>query len=149
MGVNVNVIGRLGGDAEVVNGKNGQFVSFSLATDEFKNGEKGTAWLRVAYHGERAIKVAEYLKKGKMVNVIGSETVSIYTDKGGNAQVSRDVSASAIDFVSIGSGQTQNNTAETASTPEPTTGTLKRETVAAATAAAESTSKDPVDDLPF
>lgn len=105
MPVNVNVVGRLGKDAEVINGQKGQFLSFSLATDEFKNGERGTTWLRV---NSNNVKMAEWLKKGKMVNVIGTETVRTYQDKNGSTQVARDVNAVSLEFVSIGSGQTTN-----------------------------------------
>ena len=147
MGVNVNVIGRLGGDAEVVNGKNGQFVSFSLATDEFKNGEKGTAWLRVAYHGERAIKVAEYLKKGKLISVTGTETVSTYQAKDGSTQISRDINASNIEFIPIGRENADGSVTTTQEKPAEavTTGTFKAPQASVAVA----TEKAPEDDLPF
>ena len=148
--VNVNVIGRLGNDSEVINGKNGQFLSFRLATDDFKNGEKTTSWMRVTFNGEKGVKMAEWLKKGRMVNVMGTEFVSIYTDKSGQPQISRDISANNVEFVNIGSGQTQS---DTSSEVMPTTGKLEKpveqakpkkvETVAAAT------TSEPEDDLPF
>jgi len=123
MSVLVNVIGRLGNDSEIIDGKNGKFLSFSLATDDFKGGEKTTAWFRVHYNGERGIKLAEWLKKGRMVNVCGTETVGLWTDKSGNAQISRDINALSVEFVSTGnSGQTQTTTEEEV---VPTTGKLK------------------------
>ena len=148
--VNVNVIGRLGNDSELVNGKNGQFVSFRMATDEFKNGEKGTAWFRVNYNGERALKIQEWLKKGKLINVVGTETVGIYTDKNGQPQISRDINANHVEFVSVGSGQTQSDTA-TETTVEPVTG--KVEKPKKATVPPQSNEEvltfDDTDDLPF
>ena len=45
MAVKVNVIGRLGADAEVRESKNGKFVTFRVATDEFKNNTNETVWL--------------------------------------------------------------------------------------------------------
>ena len=79
--VNINVIGRLGADAELINGKNGQFASFRLAVDDRKNSEKTTTWFRVTLNGERVGKLVEYLTKGKLVNVIGTESVGTYQAK--------------------------------------------------------------------
>ena len=35
--VNVNVVGRLGADAELIKGENGTFLSFRMAVDDGKN----------------------------------------------------------------------------------------------------------------
>ena len=144
--VNVNFIGRLGADAELRTSKGGkQYVAMRVATDEFKNGEKGTAWINVTYHGDRAIKMHEYLKKGSAVSVMGSETVGTYQNKNGETQVSRDVLADRVDFLNLGkSGDGQANETST------DTGTFKPKEQEAemATAAAASTS-DGADDLPF
>jgi single-stranded DNA-binding protein len=154
--VNVNVIGRLGIDAEILDGKRGKFVSFRLAVPDFKDGEKTTTWMRVNYDGDRAIKLAEYLKKGKMVNVQGSEFVSTYTDKAGAVQISRDITAHNIEFVSIGSGQTNSDTATTTSAPPVSTGKLAEPKPVAAPKAidkpmptVDTSSSDSDDDLPF
>ena len=148
MAVNVNIVGRLGKDAEVISGQRGQFLSFSLATDEFKNGERGTAWLQVNYNN---IKMAEWLKKGKMVTVIGTETVRTYQDRNGQTQVGRDVNAVSVEFVNIGSGQTQSDSAsaapkETRPSAPITTGTLTPPK--SAVPVAETPSVDD-DELPF
>ena len=144
--VNVNFIGRLGADAELRTSKGGkQYVAMRVATDEFRNGEKGTAWINVTYHGDRAIKMHDYLKKGSAVSVMGSETVGTYQNKNGETQVSRDVLADRVDFVNLGkSGDGQASEAST------DTGTFKPKEQEAemATAAAASTS-DGADDLPY
>lgn len=141
MGVIVNFIGRLGADAELKTSKNGkQYVAMRVATDEFRNGEKSTAWLNVSYYAEKGTKMQEFLKKGSAVNVIGVETVGTYQSKNGETMVSRDVMADRVDFVNLGkSGDTQSNDAVTE------TGTFKPKTEEVAVAAA--TSSD--DDLPF
>ena len=141
MGVIVNFIGRLGADAELKTSKNGkQYVAMRVATDEFRNGEKSTAWLNVSYYAEKGTKMQEFLKKGSAVSVIGSETVGTYQSKNGETMVSRDVMADRVDFVNLGkSGDTQSNDAVTE------TGTFKPKTEEVAVAA--STSSD--DDLPF
>jgi single-strand DNA-binding protein len=141
MSVNVNFIGRLGADAELKTSKNGkQYVAMRIATDEFRNGEKSTAWLNVSYYAEKGIKMQEFLKKGSAVSVIGAETVGTYQSKNGETMVSRDVMADRVDFVNLGkSGDTQSNDAVTE------TGTFKPKGEEVAVAA--STSSD--DDLPF
>ena len=143
--VNVNIIGRLGADAELINGKNGPFLSFRMAVDDRKrNGdktEKITSWFRVTLNGERSSKLVEYLTKGKLVNVTGTESVGIYNSKDGTPQVSREVSANNIEFISVGSG----STASDSSTTEVTTVKLaEKPKVEVAT-----TTNDPEDDLPF
>ena len=144
--VNVNVIGRLGADAELINGKNGQFLSFRMAVDDRVKNEKTTTWFRVTLNGDRVAKLAEYLTKGKLINVIGTETVGIYNAKDGTPQVSRDIAASNVEFVSVGSGSTASDSAvETKDTTEVTTGKFEKKPTVAATASADSSE----DDLPF
>ena len=145
--VNVNFNGRLGADSEIKTSKGGkEYVAMRVATDEFKNNEKATAWINVTYHSERAIKMQPYLKKGSAVSVIGVETVGTYQDKNGETQISRDVLADRVDFLGLGkSGDTQSDSAVT------DTGKLKKQAKAdkaeLATATAAATSSD--DDLPF
>ena len=143
--VNVNVIGRLGADAELIDGKNGKFISFRLATDDGKNknNERITTWFRVTLNGDRVTKLVEYLTKGKLINVIGTETVGTYQAKDGSTQISREINASNIEFVSVGSGSTASDTA-TSETPSVTTGDFKKDAVVT-TASKE----DAGDDLPF
>lgn len=142
--INVNFNGRLGADAEIkTSAKSGkQYVAMRVATDEFRNGEKGTAWMNVTYHGDRAIKMQEYLKKGNAVTVMGVETVSTYQNRNGETMVSRDVIADRVEFVNLGkSGETQSNDA--------VTDTGKFEPKATAAEMATATAATDTDDLPF
>ena len=149
--VNVEFSGRLGADSEVKTGKSGnQFLSFRVATDEYRNGKNEASWLNVVYTGERAIKMHQWLTKGKAVSVHGVENVGTYLDRNGQVQVSRDVMADRVDFVNVGgSGQTQSNSATTtqgqANVAAPTNiappaGTMKPQ---------ETTPAKDEDDLPF
>lgn len=143
--VNVNVIGRLGADAELINGKNGQFASFRMAVDDRKKNEKVTTWFRVTLNGDRAGKIVEYLTKGKLVNVIGTEFVDTYqSTKDGSTQVSREINATNVEFISVGSGATASDTTAETTTETVSTGKLNKPVVAEAT-----TAKEPEDDLPF
>lgn len=149
--VNVEFIGRLGADSEVKTGKSGnQFLSFRVATDEYRNGKNEASWLNVVYTGERAIKMHQWLTKGKAVSVHGVENVGTYLDRNGQVQVSRDVMADRVDFVNVGgSGQTQSNSATTTqgqanvaapANIAPPAGTMKPQ---------ETTPAKDEDDLPF
>lgn len=144
--VNINVIGRLGADAELINGKNGQFVSFRLAVDDRKNNAKITSWFRVTLNGDRAGKIVEYLTKGKLINVVGTESVGTYQAKDGSTQVSRDISASNIEFISSGSGSTSSDSESTTEHVETSvsTGDFKKPLPKT-----EVGSTEPEDDLPF
>ena len=141
--VNVNIIGRLGADAELIKGENGTFLSFRVAVDDGKNknGDRLTSWFRVTLNGDRASKLVEYLTKGKLVNVIGTEKVGIYNAKDGTPQVSRDISANNIEFISVSSGSTSSDS----TTTEVTTGKLVEKPLVK-TAASSSKEED---DLPF
>ena len=142
--INVNFMGRLGADAELKTSKGGkQFVSMRIATDEFKNGERGTTWINVSYYAEKGTKMLEFLKKGSAVSVLGVETVGTYQSKTGETMVSRDVIADRVDFVNLGkSGDTQSS--ETVAD----TGTFKKKANEAETVAATAASSSE-DDLPF
>lgn len=139
----INVIGRLGADSELRDSKGGrQYLSMRIATDEFKNGEKSTAWFNVTFVGDRAAKLQEYLKKGRQVSVVGSETIRTYQTNNGETAFSRDIMADRIDFVNSGSGQTQSNDEAVADT-----GKFERKNETAEMEAA--TSATQADDLPF
>lgn len=139
----ISVIGRLGADSELKTSKGGrQYLSMRVATDEFKNGEKTTAWFSVTYANERAVKLQEYLKKGRQVSIVGSETIRIYQNNNGETAFSRDIMADRIDFISSGSSQSQANEETNADT-----GKFEPKTDAVEMAAATATTAD--DDLPF
>ena len=149
MAVKVNVIGRLGADAEVRESKNGKFVTFRVATDEFKNNTNETVWLSVSDFTPRTLKLAEYLKKGKLIDLSGVETCRIYNDKNGQPQIARDIISDRVEFVNTGSsGTTSSTTSETTvSGGIPTDcGTLKPPTPQPAMASVSSVEDD---DLPF
>ena len=129
MAVNVNVIGRLGADCEVRTNSNGKpFVTFRVATDEFKNGKVETAWLNVVDYSEKTYKMSAYLKKGSLISIHGIETVGTYTTKSGEIGISRDIMSDRVDFVnSSSSGNTASVKSEDKQAEdEPNCGTLKK-----------------------
>lgn len=85
----IEATGRLGSDPELKFTPSGAAVAnFSIACDENKKGDNGqweklsTTWLRVAVWKEAAESVAEYIKKGDLVTVIGQLTVRDYEHNG-------------------------------------------------------------------
>ena len=155
--INVNVIGRLGADAEILNGKNGgQYVRFRLATDDFKNGEKTTTWISATFSGERALAVAQYLKKGSHLSISGRQELNIYNDRNGQPQIGVTVIVHNIDFVSSGNSEkSEDNTQANITTGMPVKGATapKAESAPSAAVTAPPTptaqSNDDDDDLPF
>lgn len=66
-------IGHLGKDAEVSTTTSGtSVVNFSVAVDTGWGDNKKTMWVRCKFFGDRAKKVAEYIKKGDRIGVEGS-----------------------------------------------------------------------------
>lgn len=105
------LVGRLGADAELKTSKNGgQFVTMRVASNEFFGGENTTTWVSVIWHGDRAVKMAEYMKKGSQVFVVGKPKATIYTTKSGEAAIDETIYADSVDFVGGGnSGSTASN----------------------------------------
>lgn len=76
------VTGRIGSDAETRQLQSGKSaVSFSVADQQGWGDKKTTLWIKCAMFGERAEKVAPYLTKGALVEVIGIPTVEAWNDK--------------------------------------------------------------------
>jgi single-strand DNA-binding protein len=100
--INITVTGRVGKDAEVRAAGNSQVVSFSLASNKrIKEGGqwvKGTEWLDVSFFGERAVKVADFIKKGGVVEVRGELTTRVYRAKDGTDKTVLDVRADNVEL---------------------------------------------------
>ena len=60
---------RLGRDAEIKNGSNGEFISLSLAYNVGFGDSKRTVWVSAIWFGKQALGAAQYLTKGGQVTV--------------------------------------------------------------------------------
>ena len=137
--IHINFIGRLGADAELKTLPNGSsLLSMNVATDEFSHGQKVTVWLRVVTANERMFKLKDYLTKGKMLNINGVESVSVYKTKNDTYAASREVTVDRIEFVSNGTTTTTQTNAETPQQQQ----TASEKVIEQASEAVE-------DDLPF
>jgi single-strand DNA-binding protein len=124
----MNIIGRITADAKVKKLKDGrELVEFSVAVNRYykpKGQEKGvnsTTFFNCSYW--ISTKIAERLKKGSLVELVGGLTVNAYSDLQGNAKASLNFH---VDGITIHQ-------------------TPKSETVVPASADIT----EPVDDLPF
>ena len=118
----ITVLGRLGKDAEMVSTTSGNFLSMTLASDEFNGKANETIWYNITYSINGMERLAEYLKKGRMIVVTGSLKPRKYADREGRQQTSLDIRAYHIDFVRIAQQNQQEDT--TKPVAEPTTGPL-------------------------
>lgn len=106
--------GRLGKDAEVLTSKKGvKYVKFSIANNEYLNGEEKTTWFDVMSFDSNVIeKKINMLKKGTMVYVTGNIRTEVSVSNG-KVWTNHYITASSIEKVNFG---TSNNTGGTAAT---------------------------------
>jgi single-strand DNA-binding protein len=103
----ITIVGNLGRDPEMRYTPSGVPVAnFSVATSKRFQGQDGqwqekTIWFRVTAWRKTAENVSQYLTKGSKVLVVGEiEEPRTYVDRDGNTQVSLDVTAQTIRFLS-------------------------------------------------
>lgn len=116
----VNLLGRLGRDAQVFEASNGtQFVGFTVAVNvKGRGGETTTYWVDVRSFNKNHIKLTQYLTKGKIVQVGGDFTTGTMVDKTNTVRVTHNLLADYVTFVNLGGGSpTNNNTNTTTVTP--------------------------------
>jgi single-strand DNA-binding protein len=97
---NISFSGNLGSDAvQRTTAKGTDVVSFSVASSVFENGESKTTWVRVSYFGATAVKLLQYLVKGKQVYVQGRFKLNEFKNKDGNMQQSLEVTATDVQLL--------------------------------------------------
>lgn len=93
---------RIGKDAQVINGKNGSFMSMEVVVNERVNGQEKATWVRVTSSKSNHVNLAQYLTKGKVITITGNASTRAWIDKEGKAQSQLRISASNIDFLNFG-----------------------------------------------
>ncbi len=106
MKMKVEVIGRIGNDAEKIKNKNGGFfVSFPMAITESwtKDGQKQekTVWIKCQKSVNEESRLHEYLKRGALVSCDGKPSANGYTKK--NGDVSAELIVNVRDIVFLAS----------------------------------------------
>ena len=105
------LVGNLGRDPELRYTPNGNAVcNISIATNEKKRDKAGdlqdiTTWFRVTLWGKQAENASKYLTKGNPVYIEGRLRVEEWTDKDNNNRYTLEVTATDMQFLSGGSGQ--------------------------------------------
>lgn len=97
----VIIVGNVGKDGDLQYTAQGVAVlNFSVAvnkvTGKGENRKEKTTWFRVAVWRERAESLANYIKKGTRVLVVGEVSIRTYTDRDGKSGASLDVDASDV-----------------------------------------------------
>lgn len=144
--ININVIGRLAADAESKTSQKGtQYVQFRMGVDDYANGKSETVWFNVTSSTEQALRIAQYLTKGKLICIHGTESLRLFTNKQNETVIGRDIIAYSIDFVSA--GRKDGTTSTTTTANDTTTTSLPQVEIPAVPAMATTAATD--DDLPF
>jgi single-strand DNA-binding protein len=100
------VIGHLGSDPTLKYLPNGRPVAnMSIATtsvwkDAQGNKREATEWHRIVVWGRRAELVAEHLRRGSYVRVVGPNQTQEYTDRDGIKRSTTKLVAQSVDFLS-------------------------------------------------
>lgn len=86
----ITISGRIGKDAELRHTQSGKSVAnFSVADDQGR--DRPAIWWPCHMWGERGEKLAQYLRKGGHVTVVGDVTEREWQDKDGQTRKSMDV----------------------------------------------------------
>lgn len=155
------VQGFLAADAQNITTAKGSFISMTVVNNDVPDKTK-PEFITINANTNRYANLLQYLKKGKYVCVIGSETTSIFQDKDKNNKVDVRIFADCINFVSTGgqkpteNGEANANANATTApatsdaTQDMTMPPLKSKTKAEpAPAVAEANATNASDDLPF
>ena len=100
----MSVMGYVGSDPESKLTQNGsQFVSFRLGNSAYGDpkdatGKEITSWFNVTVYNPQLQKLAQTIRKGSCVDIIGDYKDRLYQAKDGSVQIARDIIASAIYF---------------------------------------------------
>ena len=116
------VAGTIGVDAEVKISKSGNsYLTFRFANREY--GEENATWYTVMSHSPFYVNMAQHLKKGKHIIVVGNYEDEAYVNKSGKVEINRTILANSIEFnaSSQKSSTKQDTNAQVAVSNSPTT----------------------------
>ena len=143
----IEIIGRVGSDAEVKDLGGNQVINFSVAVSEtfIKNNEKvtNTTWFEISKWGNSTT-VAQYIKKGGQIFVSGKVSNRAWINNDGKAQVTNGINAFEIELLG-------NKTEEPNSTNSPSQNSGPREMPQAnqSNSFVDGQKEEDLDDLPF
>lgn len=117
----LQISGNIGRDAEYQTARNGEFISFSVATSNGKNKDgtyRPSTWVNCTMpDSEYTAKLFPYLKKGTKVFVRGNASCRAWINKEGKPDSSLNINVEKIEF--IGGGAKESDS-DSSNTQEPT-----------------------------
>jgi len=117
-----NIIGHVGTDAEVRDAGSTQVVSFSVAVSPWNKDRGETQWFRCSWFGDRAVKVANYIRKGDAIDVTGEVTLREYERRDGSSGASLELRVSDVTLLGRRDREEAPPPRRAAPPPQPDTG---------------------------
>lgn len=110
----VNLIGHLGNDPEIVKFDNGQIAKVSLATSESYKDQQGnkvdkTEWHNLIFNGKASEVVEKYLKKGAKIYASGKIQTRKWETKEGDNRYTTEIIVRDFKFLDSKKPENQNN----------------------------------------
>lgn len=115
------IIGNLGQDAQVKATQQGaQYLAFSVAVTEKRNGQESTTWFSCSGWGERFVsgQLGQYLKKGTKVYIEGNYSPSLFQRNDGTTDISHNLMVNQLELLG-GAPQAGQPTAAPAQAADP------------------------------
>ena len=96
------IIGNLGQDAQIKATQQGtQYLAFSVAVTEKRNGQETTTWFSCSGWGERFVsgQLGQYLKKGTKVYIEGNYSPSLFQRQDGTTDISHNLMVNQLELL--------------------------------------------------
>ena len=113
--IQLSAIGRLTADATIHPATGGHLIAFTVAANYRQKGEEVTIYIECAYYRSESngVKIAEYLRKGAMVNVQGMPKAEAFTTKSGEVKAAQKLNVDTVDIL-VYAGESATSPAVTA-----------------------------------
>lgn len=107
--IKLELIGRVGKDAELKQIGNYNYIAFSVAVTERRGTESTTTWIDVLKRAQDNGTLQNYIRKGGQVFIAGKPTLNAYTSNSGEVKASLTVWANEIELLG---GNTEQSSAQ-------------------------------------
>ena len=94
------IIGRLGENPELKEGKKIEYVTFMLSNSTFQNGQEIVLWHKIAAFGKQARVICQNLQKGDLCCIEGRLESEYYKAENGEDKAKQIIVAERVTFLS-------------------------------------------------